>query len=109
MREVLVALALMLVLAGVAWLLRRRRVALLTAAPMPAVRGAFMSVNGALQSGAMGLAAWVGGLLISRSPEGLVQGYGGTGWLALVTSLFVAWWVGRLTLHVQGGQPVPKG
>lgn len=32
MREVLVALALMLVLAGVAWLLRRRRVALLTAA-----------------------------------------------------------------------------
>lgn len=73
--------------------------ALLTAAPEPAVRGSFMSVNGALQSAAMGVSAWVGGLLISRTPEGLVQGYGRTGWLALVTTLIMLWWVGRLRLH----------
>lgn len=75
--------------------------ALLTAAPEPAVRGSFMSVNGALQSAAMGVSAWVGGLMISRTPEGLVQGYERAGWLALVTTLIMVWWVGRLRLHTQ--------
>jgi len=65
------------------------------------VRGSFMSVNGALQSAAMGVSAWVGGLMISRTPEGLVQGYGRAGWLALVTTLIMVWWVGRLRLHTQ--------
>ncbi len=73
--------------------------ALLTAAPPPAMRGAFMSVNGALQSGAMGLAAWLGGAMISRTPDGLVQGYGRSGWLALCTTVLMVWWVGRLQLH----------
>ena len=73
--------------------------ALLTAAPPPAMRGAFMSVNGALQSASMGLAAWLGGALISRGPDGLVQGYGRTGWLALATTVVMVWWVGRLQLH----------
>lgn len=80
--------------------------ALLTAAPPPAMRGAFMSVNGALQSGAMGLAAWLGGALISRSPDGLVQGYGRTGWLALATTIVMVWWVGRLRLHQAVQKPV---
>lgn len=80
--------------------------ALLTAAPPPAMRGAFMSVNGALQSGAMGLAAWLGGALISRTPEGLVQGYERTGWLALVTTIVMVWWVGRLQVHQAVQKPV---
>jgi predicted MFS family arabinose efflux permease len=79
--------------------------ALLTEAPPPAMRGAFMSVNGALQSGAMGLAAWLGGVMISRTPEGLVQGYGRTGWLALATTLLMVWWVGQLRLHKS---PTPR-
>ena len=73
--------------------------ALLTAAPDPAIRGAFMSVNGALQSATMGAAAWVGGVLISRGADGRVEGYGLTGWLALVTTALMLWWVGRLRLH----------
>lgn len=75
--------------------------ALLTAASEPGMRGSFMSVNGALQSASMGVAAWVGGLMISRSPDGQVQGYGHTGWLAFVSTLFIVWWVGRLRLHTQ--------
>lgn len=75
--------------------------ALLTQTPEPAVRGSFMSVNGAVQSAAMGVSAWVGGLLISRTPDGLVQGYGSTGWLALSTTVVMLWWVGRLQLHTQ--------
>ena len=74
--------------------------ALLSAAPAPEVRGAFMSVNGALQSATMGAAAWVGGMLISRAPDGRVVGYGQTGWLALITTVLMLWWVGRLRLHV---------
>jgi len=79
--------------------------ALLTAAPAPAMRGSFMSVNGALQSAAMGVSAWLGGVMISRTPEGLVQGYGHTGWFALVTTLVMVWWVGHLRLHTQAPKP----
>jgi predicted MFS family arabinose efflux permease len=75
--------------------------ALLTAAPEPSMRGSFMSVNGALQSAAMGVSAWVGGLMISRSPDGLVQGYGRAGWLAMLSTLMIVWLVGRLRLHTQ--------
>jgi len=74
--------------------------ALLTAAPPPALRGGFMSVNSALQSGAMGLAAWLGGAMISRSPDGLVQGYERCGWLALISTVVMLWWVGQLRVHV---------
>ena len=73
--------------------------ALLTAAPPPNLRGGFMSVNSALQSAAMGLAAWIGGALISRAPDGTVVGYERTGWLALATTVVVVWWVGRVRLH----------
>jgi predicted MFS family arabinose efflux permease len=79
--------------------------ALLTAAPPPALRGGFMSVNSALQSAAMGLAAWLGGVLISRSPDGLVQGYERCGWLALASTLVMVWWVGQLRVHVSDADP----
>lgn len=70
--------------------------ALLTQTSEPSLRGGFMSVNSACQSTAMGLAAWIGGLLIERAPDGLIVGYGRSGWLAVASSLFLAWWVGRL-------------
>jgi len=70
--------------------------ALLTATPPNHLRGGFMSVNNAIMSGSMGLAAWLGGVLISRSPTGQVLNYGHCGWLALVTSALLLWWVGKL-------------
>jgi predicted MFS family arabinose efflux permease len=73
--------------------------ALLTAAPAAELRGGFMSVNSALQSAAMGVAAWLGGVMISRSPTGLVVGYERCGWLALGTTLIMLWWVGKLRVH----------
>lgn len=72
--------------------------ALLSSASEPRVRGAFLSVNGALQSATMGLAAWIGGAMISRNADGLVTGYGRAGWLALATAMVMLWWVGRLRL-----------
>lgn len=70
--------------------------ALVTAAVAPQRRGAFMSLNNALQSAAMGVASFVGGLMISRDAHGLVQGYERTGWVALVCTLAALWLVGRL-------------
>ena len=77
--------------------------ALMTAAPPPSMRGAFMSVNGALQSATMGVAAWVGGALISRAPDGSVVGYERCGWLAVVTTVLMVWWVGQLRLRSADG------
>jgi predicted MFS family arabinose efflux permease len=77
--------------------------AMLTSAASPAVRGTFMTLNSAVQSAAMGLAALVGGQIISRDSQGLVQHY----WIAAalgagssVLSIYVA---SRLNLH----QPKP--
>ncbi|WP_178084832.1 hypothetical protein [Rhodoferax aquaticus] len=54
--------------------------AMLTSAANPAVRGTFMTLNSAVQSGAMGLAALAGGHIISRDAQGHVQHY----WMAAV-------------------------
>lgn len=54
--------------------------AMLTSAANPALRGTFMTLNSAVQSAAMGLAALVGGAIISRDAAGLVQHY----WMAAV-------------------------
>jgi predicted MFS family arabinose efflux permease len=56
--------------------------ALLTSAANPKYRGTFLSLNGAVQSFAMGVAAWVGGLLLQREPSGHVTHY----WLCAVVA-----------------------
>ncbi len=70
--------------------------ALVTSAVEPGRRGAFMSLNNALQSGAMGVASLAGGLMVSRDAQGLLQGYGRTGWVALACTAGALWLVGRL-------------
>jgi predicted MFS family arabinose efflux permease len=56
--------------------------ALLTSAANPKFRGTFMSLNGAVQSFSMGAAAWVGGMLLQRSPNGQVTHF----WLCAVVA-----------------------
>jgi predicted MFS family arabinose efflux permease len=73
--------------------------AILTSAANPAMRGTFMTLNSAVQSAAMGLAALTGGHLISRDASGLVQHY----WMAAIvgaTASLLAIGVARkLNLH----------
>jgi predicted MFS family arabinose efflux permease len=81
--------------------------ALLTSAGNPALRGTFMTLNSAVQSAAMGLAALVGGVLIGRDAEGLLQNYwmaAAVGALASVLSVFVARGV---NLHPGSGTGAP--
>ncbi len=54
--------------------------AMLTSAAQPRLRGTFMTLNSAVQSAAMGVAALTGGRLIGRDPQGLVANY----WTAAV-------------------------
>jgi predicted MFS family arabinose efflux permease len=70
--------------------------ALVTAAAAPALRGTFMSLNGSVQSAAMGAASLVGGLLIGRDSLGRVTGYDWCGWVAVALSVLSIWAVGRL-------------
>ncbi len=73
--------------------------AVVGAAGNPAQRGTFMAINSSIQSAAMGLAAFLGGLIISRDAQGLVQHYGVAALLGIAATLVSVWLVGRLSLY----------
>jgi len=60
--------------------------ALLTSAANPKFRGTFMSLNGAVQSFSMGIASWVGGMLLQSEPSGQVTHF----WLCAVVASFAS-------------------
>lgn len=79
--------------------------AIITSAANPQLRGTFMALNSAVQSAAMGTAAFIGGLIISRDAQNLVQHY----WIAAlvgasasVAAIFV---VGKLKLYQSNAAP----
>lgn len=72
----------------------------------PALRGTFLVLNSAVQSMAMGAAAFAGGLLIGRSESGLVQGYWAAGVLGALFSLGSVWLARGLVLHGSGPQRI---
>ena len=82
--------------------------AIITSACKPQVRGTFMALNSAVQSVAMGLAAFIGGHIISRDAQGLVQHYWGNAALGVVASLLSIWLVGSLTLYGAPAEPTKK-
>ena len=67
-----------------------------TMVPEPAHRGAFLSVNSAVQSVATGFGAWLGGQLVSMDAAGHLVGYGVNGWVAAGLTCAAALWVGRV-------------
>jgi len=82
--------------------------AMLTSAANPALRGTFMTLNASVQSAAMGLAALVGGHIISRNAAGLVQYYWGAALIGAVASLLAVWVGGRLNLHQAAPKPASR-
>lgn len=78
--------------------------AIITSAANPQLRGTFMTLNASVQSAAMGVASLVGGVLISRDAQGLVQGYWMAAVVGTVASVLSIMVVGRLVLH--GAAPV---
>lgn len=76
--------------------------AIVASAANPALRGTFMTLNSAVQSMAMGVAAFVGGHLISRGADGSVQGYWMAGLVGGACSLGSVWMARKLVLHGAG-------
>jgi len=68
--------------------------ALMTTIPNPERRGAFLSVNSAIQSLGNGCGAWLGGLLLASGAGGRLEGYGHNGWLAVALVTLALLWVG---------------
>lgn len=79
--------------------------ALLTSAAQPQFRGTFMSLNGAVQSVSMGLATWLGGLLIQRNAQGQVTHYWLCAVAAVVASLLAYGLAQRVKMHTAEGPP----
>ena len=73
--------------------------AIVTSAAAPKLRGTFMALNSSVQSAAMGVATFVGGLVISRDAQGLVQNF----WVSALLGAFATaaglMLVGRLELY----------
>lgn len=72
--------------------------AMISSAAQPRLRGTFMTLNAAVHSASMGLAALVGGLVIGRDDQGQITHYWVAGLLGVVASLLSVWLAGRLRL-----------
>jgi len=77
--------------------------AIVTSAVQPRLRGTFLSMNGAVQQLASGVASWLGGAMIAADASGRIVGYGNVGWLAVGATVIAMVFVGRIHLHT--GRP----
>ncbi|MCF8197954.1 MAG: MFS transporter [Sulfuritalea sp.] len=73
--------------------------AIVTSAVQPRLRGTFLSMNGAVQQLAAGVASYVGGLMISATASGQIDGYNFVGYLAIGATLSAMIFVGRIQMH----------
>jgi predicted MFS family arabinose efflux permease len=73
--------------------------ALLTSAANPKFRGTFMSLNGAVQSFSMGVAAWVGGVLLQSEPSGQVTHFWLCALVATSASVVAYLLAQRVSMH----------
>ena len=78
--------------------------AMISSAALPRLRGTFMTLNSAVQSASMGLAALVAGLIIGRDAQGQLTLYWVAGLLGVVASLLSVWLAGHLRLHGASAQ-----
>lgn len=73
--------------------------AIIASAANPQLRGTFMALNSAMQSACMGLAALIGGLIISRDANNLVQNYWVAALVGAAASVTAIVLVGKLKMY----------
>lgn len=73
--------------------------AIISSAAQPKLRGTFMSLNGTVQSLAMGLATTLAGFLISLDASGRIVGYSLVGYVAIAANLLAIVFVSRIVMH----------
>ncbi len=77
--------------------------ALVTGAAAPALRGTFMALNAAVQSAAMGVASFVGGLIIGRDAQGHLTHYWVCALIGAAASLAAVALSRRVQVHASPG------
>ncbi len=73
--------------------------AMIASAANPGLRGTFMTLNGAVQSAAMGVASVVGGLIVTPTADGRLAHYWHAGLLGVAVSGVTYWLAGRVRMH----------
>jgi predicted MFS family arabinose efflux permease len=73
--------------------------AIISSAAQPRLRGTFMSLNGTVQSVAMGLATVLSGFIISVDGSGKIVGYPIVGYVAIAANLLAIVFVSRIVMH----------
>ena len=73
--------------------------AMISSSVEPRLRGTFMTLNSAVQSASMGMAALVAGLIIGRDAQGHLTLYWVAGLVGVLASGLSAWLAGRLRLQ----------
>ncbi|PKO41332.1 MAG: MFS transporter [Betaproteobacteria bacterium HGW-Betaproteobacteria-4] len=73
--------------------------AIIASAADPKLRGTFLSLNGTVQSLAMGLATTLAGYLTSLDANGRIVGYAQVGYVAVAANLLAIWFVARIVMH----------
>ncbi len=73
--------------------------ALVNGAAEPRLRGAFLSVNSAIQQLASGLASLGAGLVMGHDAEGRITHYGTVGFIAVAATLLCLWLAGRVRVN----------
>lgn len=70
--------------------------AMITGSVEPRRRGGFMSANSSIQHIASGIAAYVGGEVITQATDGRIEGFGRVGWIAAIATMTTLWLAGRV-------------
>lgn len=73
--------------------------AVITSAAEPRLRGTFMSLNGTVQSLAMGLATTLAGFLTGLDADGRIVDYPLVGYVAVAANLLAIAFAGRIAMH----------
>lgn len=70
--------------------------ALVTSSVTPRLRGSFLAFNSSIQQLFAGLAAYTGGLIMGRAPDGRITHYWAVGLLAVTATIVCIWLAGRV-------------
>jgi predicted MFS family arabinose efflux permease len=73
--------------------------AVIASSAQPKLRGTFMSLNGTVQSLAMGLATTLAGFLTSLDGSGKIVGYPLVGYVAVAANLLAIWFAASIAMH----------
>ena len=73
--------------------------AIIASAAQPKLRGTFMSLNGTVQSLAMGLATTLSGFVTTIDSSGQIIGFPLVGYVAVAANLLAIWFVSRIVMH----------